>query len=85
MGVGLLTLGLALLTAGNNEEAIKALSKAVQLAPNDAESRGLRGKANLALRHYKSAIADLDAAVLLDPDMKIELAKELEEVKSRRE
>ena len=74
-----------LLSAGANDDAVKVLARAIQLAPGDAEARALQGKAFLALRRYRSAIEDLDEAVRLDPALKTELAPQLEELKTRRE
>ncbi len=81
---GYSTLGMTLSKAGDYDEAIKALSRAIQLAPRDAEALATRGRTYLAMHRYRSAIEDLDGAVSLDPGMKIELAKELEEVRNKR-
>ena len=68
-----------------DEDAIRALSRAVPMAPRDPEVFALLGKSYLALRRYRSAIQNLDRAVALDARMAEELAQELEEVKRRRD
>ena len=47
-----LNIGLALENLGNNEEALDALNKAVQLNPNYAKAFVKKGEINLKLENY---------------------------------
>jgi Flp pilus assembly protein TadD len=81
---GYSTLALTLLKQGRSEEAATAATKALQIAPADAESFSIRGRAFVALRRYKSAAYDVDRAIELDPALKDSLQTELDELKNRR-
>jgi tetratricopeptide (TPR) repeat protein len=49
-------------------EAIDDLTRAIELRPDDAHLRSLRGAIALDLKRYEPAIADLEAALVLKPD-----------------
>lgn len=57
--------------AGSEDEALKALDKAVGLAPDDAAARLARGKAMGAALRFDDALADLEAAAK-DPKLALE-------------
>jgi tetratricopeptide (TPR) repeat protein len=49
-------------------EAIDDLTRAIELRPDDAHLRSLRGAIALDLKRYEPAIADLETALALNPD-----------------
>jgi tetratricopeptide (TPR) repeat protein len=49
-------------------EAIDDLTRAIELRPDDAHLRSLRGAIALDLKRYEPAITDLEAALALKPD-----------------
>jgi len=53
---------------GDFDAAIARLDRAVELAPNAAIYRGLRGVARLRKGQYAQGVADLEAAIRLNPD-----------------
>jgi tetratricopeptide (TPR) repeat protein len=63
----LASLGIALSRQGRHEEALKALDKAVQLAPDDAALWKQLGEVLLALRRYDHALLALQHVLKLDP------------------
>ncbi|MBX3472195.1 MAG: hypothetical protein KF878_35535, partial [Planctomycetes bacterium] len=79
------TLGMALTASGDAEGALQPLTEALRAAPLDPELWAERGRAHLALRRYRSAAADVDRAVALDPGWAVKLRAELEQLKSRRD
>jgi tetratricopeptide (TPR) repeat protein len=81
---GYATLAMILQKSANHEAAVRAATRAIQMAPEDPESYATRGRALLALKRYRSAIADVDHAVSLDSAMRNELANELAELRNRR-
>ena len=52
--------------AGTNDQALAAAQQAVNLAPNDAEAHGWRGRAYLLSGNFQFAEQELRAAVRLD-------------------
>jgi Flp pilus assembly protein TadD len=66
------------------DDAVTVATKALQIAPNDAESYATRGRAFLSLRRYKSAAHDIDRAIEIDPGLKTVLSVEVDELKNRR-
>ena len=60
--IGILKLGQAKL-----DEAVAAFSRVLELKPNDARCTAVRGKANLVSGNWEAALADFQAAHLLDP------------------
>src|SRR5580658_4066063 len=63
----LASLGIALSRQGRHEEALKALDKAVQLAPDDAALWKQLGEVLLALRRYDHALLAFQHVLKLDP------------------
>ncbi|MBI2932760.1 MAG: protein kinase [Planctomycetes bacterium] len=55
---------------GRPAEAVAHLDKSLAIRPGDAEGLGLRGQSHAALRQWKLALADYDAALRLDPKLK---------------
>jgi tetratricopeptide (TPR) repeat protein len=60
-------LGSVRVEAGQYAEAITALSRAIELAPDDGEAYGCRGRAYRALGDTTRALEDFDRAIALDP------------------
>ncbi|MFF9203678.1 tetratricopeptide repeat protein [Streptomyces sp. NPDC014986] len=60
-------LAVARLVRGDYEAAVADLTKALELAPDDAQSLGLRGECLRTLRRNDEAVRDLERAVTLDP------------------
>jgi len=53
---------------GQNVKAIDGITKALAIAPEDAESLALRGDGHHALGHLNEALDDFNRAVAADPD-----------------
>ena len=59
--------GISYVLSSQYNDAIDALSKAIELNPKEGLSYELRGVAYFALGNYKQAIADYNEAIKLDP------------------
>ncbi|MDJ0532939.1 MAG: DNA translocase FtsK [Xenococcaceae cyanobacterium MO_207.B15] len=59
--------GLLLLKQGNNRGAIAALTEAIKLEPNYANTYSFRGEAHSELGNYTEALADFSKAIALSP------------------
>lgn len=59
--------GISYVLSSQYNDAIDALSKAIELNPKEGLSYELRGVAYFALGNYKQAIADYNKAIKLDP------------------
>jgi len=59
--------GYSLGTAGKNQEAMEAFTKAIELNPKVVEAYFNRGAAYFRLGNYRQAIRDYDRAIELDP------------------
>jgi len=66
--------GLIALLPGRYTDAVKAFTAELALNPKDGRALAGRGSAQLGLRHFAEALADLDAALELDPTLKIRIA-----------
>jgi len=64
----LFTAGLEALDAWADEEALKALDRALQLNPNDEEALEHRARTHLLMKNYRQAIADCDLALTVAPN-----------------
>lgn len=60
--------------AGDQQAAVDALDRALELAPDDPRSLTLRGECRRALGRHDEAIGDLDKAIELNPDDAFALA-----------
>lgn len=64
--------------SGDPAKALELASQYAEYAPDDAEMRGIRGRALLAQKQYDKAAEDLEAAVTSessDPDLRLSLAE----------
>lgn len=56
-----------MLASGRYHEAIRSLSQAIKLTPNNAELYYIRGKVNQVIPYHGLAISDFSTAIRLDP------------------
>lgn len=61
--------GFALVTSGKNQEAVGALTRAIELNPKNAKSYYKRGAVYGRLEDYRRAIRDFDRAIELNPKL----------------
>jgi len=70
-------------------EAVEAFSRVLELRPKDARCTAARGEANLATGNWRAALADFQAAHILDPSellpVPIELSVSLDTARELRE
>ena len=59
--------GIHIYEQGNYQGAINAFTKALKMAPNDAESYYIRGLAKVDLEDHQGAIADFTKAIENNP------------------
>jgi tetratricopeptide (TPR) repeat protein len=80
-------LGLAAFFVGENDEAIRLLSRAVTAAPNDAHARAVLGLAYFATKDFAKAaqtIAPIADRAVQDPQLGLAWAKSLAETGNKR-
>jgi tetratricopeptide (TPR) repeat protein len=68
MGLYLAQRGFEQLKKGENEEAVKTFTKAIQYKPNYADAHEGLGRAQGNLKHWPEAIAAFQQAIRLKPD-----------------